>query len=58
VFHQKAAFAAFFICGDNAVSVWGVSKNSEFAQMQGAGKFLRRRICVYMQAINFSRNAA
>jgi hypothetical protein len=34
------------------------SKNSEFAQMQGAGEILSRRICVYMQARNFSRNTA
>jgi hypothetical protein len=37
---QKAAFAAFFICSDNAVSAYGVSKNSEFAQMQGAERML------------------
>jgi hypothetical protein len=36
----------------------GNSKNSEFAQMQGAGKISPRRILVYMSARNFSRNAA
>jgi hypothetical protein len=35
-----------------------VSKNTEFAQRQGAGKILPRRICVYMQARNFSPNTA
>jgi hypothetical protein len=34
------------------------SKNTEFAQMQGGGKILPRRICIYMQARNFSRNTA
>jgi hypothetical protein len=34
------------------------SKNSEFAQMQGAGEILPRRIWSYMQARNFSRNTA
>ncbi len=36
----------------------GASKNSEFAQMQGAGKISPRRIYIDMLARNFSRNAA
>jgi hypothetical protein len=31
----------------------GASKNSEFAQMQGAGKIAPRRICFDMLASNF-----
>ncbi len=34
------------------------SKNSEFAQMQGAEKISQRRICIDMLARNFFRNAA
>jgi hypothetical protein len=34
------------------------SKNSEFAQMQGAGKIAPRRICFDMLASNFFCNAA
>jgi hypothetical protein len=36
----------------------GISKNSEFAQMQGAEKISPRRIWGYMSARNFFRNAA
>jgi hypothetical protein len=32
-FHQKAAFAAFFVCGDNAIPDWGISEISEFTRM-------------------------
>ncbi len=34
------------------------SRKTEFAQMQGAGKFLTRRIYANMQARKFFRNAA
>jgi hypothetical protein len=42
---KKAAFAAFFICGDNAVPAQGISKNSEFAKMQSAEKICEHPLC-------------
>jgi hypothetical protein len=36
----------------------GAIKNAEFAKLQGAEKFLPRRICSDMQARKFFRNAA
>jgi hypothetical protein len=36
----------------------GTSKNSEFAQMEGAGKISPRRICLICKQEIFSRNAA
>jgi hypothetical protein len=40
-FHQKAAFAAFFVCGDNAIPDRGISKISGFAQMHRKGTPIR-----------------
>jgi hypothetical protein len=40
-FHQKAAFAAFFVCGDNAIPAQGISNISEFAQMPRKGTPIR-----------------
>jgi hypothetical protein len=36
----------------------GASKNSEFAQMQGAGKILQRSICLICKQEIFFRNTA
>ena len=36
----------------------GASKSSDFAQMQGAGKILPRRICMICKQEIFSGNAA
>jgi hypothetical protein len=36
-FHQKAAFAAFFVCGDNAIPDRGISEISEFTRMPRKG---------------------
>jgi hypothetical protein len=56
--HQKAAFAAFFICGDNPVSAYDASKIQSSLKCKARGKFRSAAYGLYVSKKFFPQHSS